>query len=226
MVIGSRALVGTVALICLAGCGISPAADVPIPAPPASASVGASASPPSNGADQEAEHARALVGAAVELRAKRGSCPSLDALREAYALADAVFVDRGGEPFRIVCSDEATRVLSGDREMVALGWHPRAAVVPSLAADAGATESANDAGRVIAGARARFRRCYARGLATNPSATGAVLGSYDVLADGTVANVHLAPTGDLSKEVVLCIEEVVKRLQFDPGPKRTVTFGQ
>jgi hypothetical protein len=183
---------------------------------------------PTEAEDDEGQHARQLVAAAAELRTKRGACPALEDVQNAYALGPATFSDRDGRPFTIACTDDSVRVSAGSREVAALMVRSRAAaIVESPAApDAGAMESpVDDLAKAIVAARGRFRRCYSLGLASNPSMSGTIRGSFEVLEDGTVGRVSLTSTGTLSKETVDCNTRVVKTLVFARGPRRTLTFG-
>ena len=183
---------------------------------------------PTQAGDDEGQHARQLVAAAAELRTKRGACPALEDVRNAYALGPATFSDSDGRPFTIACTGDSVRVSAGSREVAALMVRSRvAAVAESPAAPAaGAVESpVDDLAKAIVAARGRFRRCYSLGLASNPSMSGTMRGSFEVLEDGTVGSVSLMSTGTLSKETVDCNARVVKTLVFGRGPRRTLTFG-
>jgi hypothetical protein len=217
-----------IAGICFAlGCGAPHSAEPNlsshVPEPPGA---------PTQAEDDEGQHARQLVGAAAELRTKRGACPGLEDVQNAYALGPATFSDRDGHPFTIACMDDTIRVSAGSREVAALMVRSRAAaIVESPAApDAGATASPMDdaawamADKAMVAARGHFRRCYRLGLASNPSMSGTIHGSFEVLEDGTVGRVSLTGTGTLSKETVDCSARGVKTLVFASGRRGTVTL--
>ncbi len=72
--------------------------------------------------------------------------------------------------------------------------------------------------RVVAGLRAKFKRCYDKGLQGDPSMAGSVTIVTKVAPNGEVSAADAQSTSGLSGEVVSCIQKVVKGAQFDaPG---------
>ncbi len=67
---------------------------------------------------------------------------------------------------------------------------------------------------IAGGARARARGCYQRGLAQDPSLAGSVAFTLAVGPDGDVMNVTMAPNGNISGQVVACIQSVLRSLRF------------
>ncbi|MDB4994723.1 MAG: hypothetical protein JWM74_2155 [Myxococcaceae bacterium] len=78
--------------------------------------------------------------------------------------------------------------------------------------------------RVLAGARARLRSCYTKGLQSDPSQKGAVSFTLDIAANGEVSKAKATgPT--LSPEVISCMKSTLGRLVFDaPGTPAQVTL--
>jgi hypothetical protein len=76
----------------------------------------------------------------------------------------------------------------------------------------------NNAERVVAGLRAKFKRCYDKGLASDPSMQGKVTIVTKVAPNGEVSAADAQGNNGLSGEVVSCLQRVVKGAQFDaPG---------
>ncbi len=81
-----------------------------------------------------------------------------------------------------------------------------------------ATVPVNNADRVIAGLRGRFKACYQQGLASDPSMSGKVVMSTKIGPNGEVASVSPASNSGLSDGVVQCIARAIRNAQFDaPG---------
>jgi hypothetical protein len=79
-----------------------------------------------------------------------------------------------------------------------------------------AVNKSEAAQRVIAAARPQFRRCYRKGLASNPQLRGRVLMQLEVGIDGAVRNVRDEGSGLPDATVVSCVLAVAKSLVFDP----------
>lgn len=79
-----------------------------------------------------------------------------------------------------------------------------------------ATVPVNNADRVIAGLRGRFKACYQQGLASDPSMSGKVVMSTKIGPNGEVASVSPASNSGLSEGVVSCIARAIRNAQFDP----------
>jgi TonB family protein len=76
----------------------------------------------------------------------------------------------------------------------------------------------NNADRVIAGLRGRFRSCYQQGLNTDPNMEGKVVISAKIGPNGEVENASVASNQGLSSSVASCIQRAVRNAQFDaPG---------
>jgi hypothetical protein len=72
---------------------------------------------------------------------------------------------------------------------------------------------------VVAGLRPRFKACYDRALADDPSMSGRVKLHIKIASDGTVARVE-SRESTLPEPVVHCLEEVVSATEFaSPGPR-------
>ncbi|MBX3233485.1 MAG: energy transducer TonB [Labilithrix sp.] len=83
----------------------------------------------------------------------------------------------------------------------------------------GSAATVSGADRVIAGLRSRFRTCYQRGLASDPTMSGKVVITAKVAPNGEVATADVASsTGNLSGDVNTCILQAIKRAQFDAQP--------
>jgi TonB family protein len=81
-----------------------------------------------------------------------------------------------------------------------------------------ATVPVNNADRVIAGLRGRFRSCYQQGLNTDPNMEGKVVISAKIGPNGEVENASVASNQGLSSSVASCIQRAVRNAQFDaPG---------
>jgi hypothetical protein len=68
----------------------------------------------------------------------------------------------------------------------------------------------------IAKLRPRFKACYQRGLAQDPTMQGKVTLNAKVGPNGEVAGVDTVANNGLSAEVVDCIRGVIKRAEFSP----------
>ncbi len=73
----------------------------------------------------------------------------------------------------------------------------------------------NNAERVVAGLRPKFRACYNKGLASDPSMAGAVTITAKIAPNGEVTSADSGGGGGLSPEVQTCIARAVKNAQFD-----------
>jgi hypothetical protein len=75
-----------------------------------------------------------------------------------------------------------------------------------------------DADRVAAGMRPRFRQCYQRGLASDPSLSGKLVIDAKIDPTGAVTTAEIVTNTGLSPEVAQCTAGVVKRAMFSaPG---------
>ena len=93
----------------------------------------------------------------------------------------------------------------------------------------GDTSRVANAERVLAGAKARFRRCYMKGLAANPNLQGLLKLTVPVSASGEVTNVTVKPGHGLTESVAQCIIDRITSAQFDAptgsgAAKLTVTL--
>jgi hypothetical protein len=73
----------------------------------------------------------------------------------------------------------------------------------------------NNAERVVAGLRPKFRACYNKGLASDPSMAGSVTITAKIAPNGEVTAADSGGGGGLSPEVQTCIARAVKNAQFD-----------
>jgi hypothetical protein len=73
----------------------------------------------------------------------------------------------------------------------------------------------NNAERVVAGLRPKFRACYNKGLASDPSMAGSVTITAKIAPNGEVTSADSGGGGGLSPEVQTCIARAVKNAQFD-----------
>ncbi len=81
-----------------------------------------------------------------------------------------------------------------------------------------ATRPIADVDRVIAAFRGRFRQCYERGLQSNPKLTGKMTMNVVVSSNGEVESASDNGSTLADKDVLTCIQNVVKRAQFSaPG---------
>lgn len=88
---------------------------------------------------------------------------------------------------------------------VALGGHTESSPVVGAA-------------RVLAGLRARFRNCYARGLVSDPKMKGNVVLTITVAPNGDVTRADVTKNSGISPAVATCITDVARRASFDaPG---------
>jgi hypothetical protein len=78
------------------------------------------------------------------------------------------------------------------------------------------TGSVPDAERVIYGLRSAFRRCYQRGLEQYPDAEGAVRLTFVIQSNGEPGSVGAAPSGNLPRSIVSCIQGHARSAQFAP----------
>ena len=90
-----------------------------------------------------------------------------------------------------------------------------APMLPPVAASAERTPA--DAERTIAAVRPRFRACYDKGLAVDPSMTGSMTVVLAVDADGTVTAAHAEEESGLSSQVRDCIVESARGAHFAPS---------
>ncbi|MBK6690937.1 MAG: AgmX/PglI C-terminal domain-containing protein [Myxococcales bacterium] len=75
-----------------------------------------------------------------------------------------------------------------------------------------------NAERTVAGLRTKFKRCYDKGLQSDPSMSGAVTIVTKVSSNGEVTAADAQGNSGLSAEVVTCIQRAVKGAQFEaPG---------
>lgn len=76
----------------------------------------------------------------------------------------------------------------------------------------------SNAERTVAGLRPKFKRCYEKGLASDPSMSGAVTIVTKVAPNGEVNAADAQGNSGLAPDVVACIQKAVKGAQFDaPG---------
>ncbi len=81
-----------------------------------------------------------------------------------------------------------------------------------------ATVPVNNAERVVAGLRAKFRSCYNTGLQSDPTMQGAVTISAKIAPNGEVSSADIASNSGLSASVASCIARAVRNANFDaPG---------
>lgn len=78
------------------------------------------------------------------------------------------------------------------------------------------TSTIGDGERVVASLRVRFRRCYERGLAVEPSLAGSVTLVANVGANGEVTAAEPAGDSTLGPAVTACLVNVVKSANFAP----------
>lgn len=69
---------------------------------------------------------------------------------------------------------------------------------------------------VVAGMGAGFRRCYNRGLQTNPNMKGSMRIIARIGKNGEVILANAAGGSGLSQDVIACVVTRVKSAQFDP----------
>jgi len=79
-----------------------------------------------------------------------------------------------------------------------------------------------DADRVLAGLRPRFRQCYQTGLNRDPSMEGSIALKVVAAATGEVSSCEVASSPGLSPAVASCIAGVVRRAHFASGGTFTV----
>jgi hypothetical protein len=80
------------------------------------------------------------------------------------------------------------------------------------------TVPVNNAERVVAGLRAKFRSCYNQGLQSDPTMQGAVTISAKIAPNGEVSSADIASNSGLSDSVAKCIARAVRNANFDaPG---------
>jgi hypothetical protein len=81
-----------------------------------------------------------------------------------------------------------------------------------------ATVPVNNAERVVAGLRAKFRSCYNTGLQSDPTMQGSVTISAKIAPNGEVSSADIASNNGLSSTVASCIARAVRNANFDaPG---------
>lgn len=97
----------------------------------------------------------------------------------------------------------------------------RAVKGPTGDAQIGATTASvpvSNAERVVARLRPKFKRCYTKGLAVDPTMSGSVTIAAKVSPNGEVDSANALNQNGLSADVVRCIQRAVRNAQFDaPG---------
>ena len=100
---------------------------------------------------------------------------------------------------------------------------PTVAPVAESSADAGEAADAtlqampvNNAERVIAGLRGRFRSCYHRGIAKDFLEQGKVTFKVDIAPNGDVDSVNISSNTGLSITTTDCIEKALRYASFEP----------
>ncbi len=76
--------------------------------------------------------------------------------------------------------------------------------------------SVSNAASVVAQMRAGFRRCYQRGLETNPDIAGRISLTIRVGPGGEVSGVSASPSGNIPATVVSCVTARAQAAQFAP----------
>jgi hypothetical protein len=87
--------------------------------------------------------------------------------------------------------------------------------------DDAADPTSTDVQRVVMAARSKLRACYNRKLASDPKATGKVVYSLAISADGSVTKVSVLSNTFSDAQVAACIEQELKAIQFPSAPKPT-----
>ncbi len=90
---------------------------------------------------------------------------------------------------------------------------------PTGDAQVGATSASvpvSNAERVVAGLRPKFRACYNKGLAQDPSMAGQVIITAKIAPNGEVQTADASSASGLSSDVQQCIARVVRNANFDP----------
>lgn len=87
--------------------------------------------------------------------------------------------------------------------------------VGNVSAPPKVTGDVPNAGAVVAGLRAGFRRCYELGLIKDPSMSGGVRITAQIGPNGDVVSVGFSPTGTISPAVASCVAARVRAAQFD-----------
>ena len=98
---------------------------------------------------------------------------------------------------------------------------------PTGDAQIGQTSSSvpiNNAERVVANLRRRFKSCYDKGLQSDPSMSGSVTIAAKVGPNGEVQSADPAGGSGLSAEVVQCIQRAVRSATFDSPGSSTATI--
>jgi hypothetical protein len=81
-----------------------------------------------------------------------------------------------------------------------------------------ATVPVNNAERVIAGLRAKFRSCYNSGLQSDPTMQGAVTVAAKIAPGGEVSSADIASNTGVSASVASCVAGAVRNATFEaPG---------
>jgi TonB family protein len=120
-------------------------------------------------------------------------------------------------------ADAATAIIPQAASRARIGPAPE---VDDASPDADAGDDASVVDRPVSNADTvirgqltpRARRCYRKGLETDPLLTGRVVLGIHVAADGTVDSVKVVKSNGLSREVLACILSAAKGLVFDaPG---------
>jgi len=102
-----------------------------------------------------------------------------------------------------------------------IGTGPAAGEGPMALHRMGADPSA--VGKAVASMAAGFRRCFTAGLACDPDMQGSVRVSAKLDAKGNVVKASPERAKGLSRGVIDCIVEVVKKKAFDPPPSGSET---
>ncbi len=137
---------------------------------------------------------------------------------------NSLHLDTSSGPVRPGASHSGLSGLGDTRGAAAATAGPESNVrpPPSGTVDLGPTTSTvavSNAERIVAGLRPAFRRCYDRGLASDPGMSGKVLVAARIAPNGEVASADAPQNTGLSTAVVECILKRVRSAQFDgPGP--------
>ncbi len=109
---------------------------------------------------------------------------------------------------RIAVAHVASRGTAGDEGHVRGPTSEARVGAPAMSVPIGNAES------VVAGLKAKFRRCYDKGLLVNPMMSGAVMISAKVSANGEVLAADARDNTGLDADVVTCLQRAVRGASF------------
>jgi hypothetical protein len=119
---------------------------------------------------------------------------------ESESTPDAAASAAASAPLRLDCVEQSNAKV---RAEVAAGTAPRGGTI-------------SDAEAVVASLRPRFKACYQRGLAVDPSLQGCVVLRTFVAPSGTVEKSAVFVREGLTDAVIQCLEGAVQSAKFAP----------